>query len=63
MGMSKEEFVERMIRNEYGKKRTKLNRAIREGKRKECNGDAYCFRVEGRIKNTKNMPKSKYKKY
>lgn len=61
--MSKEEFMEKMIRNEYGKKRTKLNQAIREGKRKEYNGDAHTFRMEGRIRNTKNMPYSRTKKF
>lgn len=63
MGMSKEEFVEKMMRNEFGKKRSSLNKAIREGRLKECNGDALEVRKSGRIRATKQMPNSKHKKF
>ena len=51
MGLTKEEFVELMIRNEYGNKTTKRNKAIREGRQKES--DYLNFRFEGREKNIK----------
>ena len=53
MGMTKEEFVERMLRAEHGKKQTRLNKAIREGKQKYYNADAHAFRTENRIRRTK----------
>ena len=51
MGLSKEEFLELMVRNEFGKKTTKRNKAIREGRQKE--NDYNNFRFEGREKNIK----------
>ena len=57
MGLSKEEFVELMIRNEYGKQTTKRNKAIREGRQKES--DYLSFRFEGREKNIKRGNKKK----
>lgn len=53
MGMSKEEFVEKMMRNELGKKQTKLNKAIREGKATLYNADACAFKQEMRTKQAK----------
>ena len=44
MGLSKEEFLELMVRNEFGKKTTKRNKAIREGRQKE--NDYNNFRFE-----------------
>ena len=35
MGLSKEEFLELMARNEFGKKITRKNKALREGRQKE----------------------------
>ena len=49
MGLSKEEFIELMIRAEYGKKTTKRNKLIREARAKES--DYLRFRCEGREKN------------
>ena len=43
MGLSKEEFVNLMIRNEYGKKTTKRNKAIREGRQKENDYNNFRF--------------------
>ena len=57
MGLSKEEFLELMARNEYGKKTTKRNKAIREGRQKE--NDYNNFRFEGREKNIKRGNKKK----
>lgn len=57
--MSKEDFVEKMLKNEYGKKQARKNKALRDGRNKDCNGDAYIIRKEGRIKATKQMPKAK----
>ena len=57
MGLSKEEFVNLMIRNEYRKKTTKRNKAIREGRQKES--DYLNFRFEGREKNIKRGNKKK----
>ena len=53
MGMTKEEFVERMLRAEHGKKQTRLNKAIREGKQKYYNADACAFKQEMRTKQIK----------
>ena len=49
MGLSKEEFLELMIRAEFGKKVTRKNKALREGRQKE--NDYNNFRFEGREKN------------
>ena len=57
MGLSKEEFVELMIRNEFGKRTTRKNKAIREGRQKER--DYNNFRYEGREKNIKRSNKKK----
>ena len=57
MGLSKEEFLELMIRAEYRKKTTKRNKAIREGRQKE--NDYNNFRFEGREKNIKRGNKKK----
>ena len=57
MGLSKEEFLDLMIRNEYGQKTTKRNKAIREGRQKE--NDYNNFRFEGREKNIKRGNKKK----
>ena len=57
MGLSKEEFLELMIRAEYVKKTTKRNKAIREGRQKE--NDYNNFRFEGREKNIKRGNKKK----
>ena len=46
-----------MIRAEYGKKTTKRNKAIREGRQKES--DYLNFRFEGREKNIKRGNKKK----
>ena len=55
MGLSKEEFMELMIRSEYGKKTTKRNKLIRESRAKE--NDYNNFRYEGREKNIKRNNK------
>ena len=57
MGLSKEEFLELMVRNEFGKKTTKKNKALREGRQKE--NDYNNFRFEGREKNIKRGNKKK----
>ena len=57
MGLTKEEFLELMISAEYGKKTTKRNKAIREGRKKES--DYLNFRFEGREKNIKRGNKKK----
>ena len=57
MGLSKEEFLELMIRAEFGKKATKRNKALREGRQKE--NDYLNFRLEGREKNIKRGNKKK----
>ena len=57
MGLSKEEFIELMIRAEYGKKTTKRNKLIREARAKE--NDYLRFRCEGREKNIKRGNKKK----
>ena len=57
MGLSKEEFLELMIRNEYGKTTTKRNKAISEARQKE--NDFNNFRFEGRQKNIKRGNKKK----
>ena len=57
MGLSKEEFLELMVRNEFGKKTTKRNKAIREARQKE--NDYNNFRFEGREKNIKRGKKKK----
>ena len=57
MGLSKEEFLELMIRNEFGKRTTRKNKAIREGRQKER--DYNNFRYEGREKNIKRSNKKK----
>ena len=57
MGLSKEEFLELMIRNEFGKKTSRKNKAIREGRQKES--DYLNFRIEGREKNIKRGNKKK----
>lgn len=63
MGMSKEEFVDKVLRFQYGRKTTRINQTIREGNQKYCNGDAYAIRLECRIRQTKNLPRSKQKRY
>ena len=55
MGLSKEEFLELMIRNEFGKRTTRRNKALREGRQKER--DYNNFRYEGREKNIKRSNK------
>ena len=57
MGLSKEEFLDLMIRNEFGKRTTRKNKAIREGRQKE--NDYNNFRFEGREKNIKRGNKKK----
>ena len=57
MGLTKEEFVELMIRNEYGKQTTRKNKAIKEARQKE--NDYNNFRFEGREKNKKRGKKKK----
>ena len=57
MGLSKEEFLELMIRAEFGKKTTKRNKALREGRQKE--NDYLNFRLKGREKNIKRGNKKK----
>ena len=57
MGLTKEEFLELMIRNEFGKKTTRKNKAIREGRQKES--DYLNFRFEGREKNIRRSNKKK----
>ncbi len=57
MGLTKEEFTELMIRNEYGKKTTKRNNLIKEARKKES--DYLNFRIEGREKNIKRGNKKK----
>ena len=57
MGLTKEEFTELMIRNEYGKKTTKRNNLIKEARKKES--DYLNFRLEGRQKNIKKGNKKK----
>ena len=57
MGLSKEEFLELMIRAEFGKRTTRKNKAIREGRQKER--DYNNFRYEGREKNIKRSNKKK----
>ena len=57
MGLSKEEFLELMIRNEFGKRTTRKNKAIREGRQKES--DYLNFRFEGREKNIRRSNKKK----
>ena len=56
-GLTKEEFIELMIRNEYGKKTTKRNNLIKEARKKES--DYLNFRLEGRQKNIKKGNKKK----
>ena len=46
MGLSKEEFLELMVRNEFGKRTTRKNKAIREARQKES--DYLNFIFEGR---------------
>ena len=55
--MRREEFIELMIRNEFGKRTTRKNKAIREGRQKE--NDYLNFRLEGREKNIKRGNKKK----
>ena len=57
MGLTKEEFLELMIRNELGKRTTKKNKALREGRQRER--DYNNFRYEGREKNIKRSNKKK----
>ena len=57
MGLSKEEFLELMVRNEFGKRTTRKNKAIREARQKE--NDYNNFRFEGREKNIKRGNKKK----
>ena len=57
MGLSKEEFLELMVRNEFGKRTTRKNKAIREGRQKES--DYLNFRFEGREKNIRRSNKKK----
>ena len=57
MGLSKEEFLELMVRNEFGKRTTRKNKAIREGRQKE--NDYNNFRFEGREKNIKRGNKKR----
>mgnify|MGYP003547244190 FL=1 len=57
MGLSKEEFLELMIRNEFGKRTTRKNKALREARQKE--NDYNNFRFEGREKNIKRGNKKK----
>ena len=57
MGLSKEEFLELMVRNEFGKRTTRKNKAIREGRQKER--DYNNFRYEGREKNIKRGNKKR----
>ena len=57
MGLSKEEFLELMIRNEFGKRTTRKNKAVREGRQKE--NDYNNFRFEGREKNIKKGNRKK----
>ena len=57
MGLTKEEFLELMIRNEFGKRITRKNKALREGRQKE--NDYLNFRLEGREKNIKRGNKKK----
>ena len=57
MGLTKEEFLELMVRNEFGKRTTRKNKAIREGRQKER--DYNNFRYEGREKNIKRSNKKK----
>ena len=57
MGLSKEEFLELMIRNEFGKRTTRKNKALREGRQKES--DYLNFRFEGREKNIRRSNKKK----
>ena len=57
MGLSKEEFIEFMMRSEYGKKTSKRNKLIREARAKE--NDYNNFRLEGREKNIKRGNKKK----
>lgn len=63
MGMSKSEFVDKILRLQYGRRTTRINQAMREGKQRYCNGDAYAIRSEGRIRQTKNLPRSKQKRF
>ena len=55
MGLTKEEFLELMVRAEFGKRTTRKNKAIREGRQKER--DYNNFRYEGREKNIKRSNK------
>ena len=57
MGLTKEEFLELMIRAEFGKRTTRKNKALREGRQKER--DYNNFRYEGREKNIKRSNKKK----
>ena len=57
MGLSKEEFLELMARAEFGKKVTRKNKALREGRQKE--NDYLNFRFEGREKNIKRGNKKR----
>ena len=57
MGLTKEEFLELMVRNEFGKRTTRKNKAIREARQKE--NDYNNFRFEGREKNIKRGIKKK----
>ena len=57
MGLSKEEFLELMVRAEFGKKTSRKNKAVREGRQKES--DYNNFRFEGREKNIKRSNKKK----
>ena len=57
MGLTKEEFLELMVRAEFGKRTTRKNKALREGRQKER--DYNNFRYEGREKNIKRSNKKK----
>ena len=57
MGLTKEEFLELMVRAEFGKRTTRKNKAIRDGRQKER--DYNNFRYEGREKNIKRSNKKK----
>ena len=49
MGLSKEEFLELMARNEFGKKTTKRNKAIREARQRKMIITILDLKVEKRI--------------
>ena len=57
MGFTKEEFLELMIRAEFGKKVTRKKIALREGRQKE--NDYNNFRFEGRENNIKRGNKKR----